>query len=69
MTAEDWAHIGVLTNESVLQWYSTVTQKPIAASPSVISTPLPGGGSATINTNTLLLLGALVVLAFVMMRN
>jgi hypothetical protein len=69
MTAGDWAAIGVATNESVMQWYSMITQKPLPEQPSIVSTPLPGGGTFSLNNQTILLLGALALLAFVILKD
>jgi hypothetical protein len=68
MTAADWGAIGMATNESVMQWYAMVTQKPLPERPSQIYTPLPGGGSVSVGGNSILMLGALVLLAFVVLR-
>lgn len=68
MTGSDWAAIGVATNESVMQWYSMVTQKPLPERPSQIYTPLPGGGSIAVGGNSILMLGALVLLAFIVLK-
>lgn len=69
MTGADWAAIGVATNESVMQWYSMVTQKPLPERPSQVYTPLPGGGSISVGGNSILMLGALVLVAVIVFRN
>lgn len=68
MEATDWAAIGVATNESIMQWYSMITQKPLPQQPSVIQTPLPGGGSFALNNQTILMLGAIVLIGFLIFR-
>jgi hypothetical protein len=68
MTGADWAAISMATNESVMQWYSMVTQKPLPERPSQIYTPLPGGGSIAVGGNSILMLGALLLVAYVVLR-
>ena len=65
MTNTDWAGLIIATNEAAMQWYSMVSQKPLPATSDAVVTPLPGGGHLQVGTNTILILGAIVVAVLV----
>jgi hypothetical protein len=70
MTAQDWQGLLIASNEGAMQWYSLVTQKPLPVAPDIMMTPptrdRPGGFG--ISTQGILLIGGLLVIAFVLFR-
>ena len=72
MTGSDWSGLIMASNEAVMQWYSMVTQKPLPSQPTSIYTPLPGGGEVRFGAPTnssLLLIGVLIVVAFMVLKD
>lgn len=54
-------------NEDALQWFAIYQASKIANTPATLALG-PGGLSASANPNTLLLLGGVVIIAFVLFR-
>jgi hypothetical protein len=71
MNNSDLANLVMVSNEAAMQWYSLVTQKAMPAQPDVIYSPLPGGGSISVGTQTgtLVLIGLGVLLLFLLMKD
>ena len=71
MDSQDWTGLIIASNEAAMQWYSLVTQKPLPYSPDVFTTPLPGGGGIRVGTQTgsLILIGALIIVAFFVLKD
>lgn len=67
MTAEDWARLGLLGNEIGMQWYAITHPQAVLPNQNMVITPLPGGGSASVNTN-LLIVGAVIVAVVLFMK-
>lgn len=62
----DWTNVINGVNEAALQWYSTVTQKPIATAPppdfwSGLRIPVPQAGQLQIGGGTIVMLAAIVL--------
>jgi len=71
MDAQDWTGLIIASNEAAMQWYSMVTQKPLPSQPDVFSTPLPGGGGIRVGTQTgsLILIGVIVLVVFMVLKD
>lgn len=71
MDNNDLANLVVVSNEAAMQWYSLVTQKAAPVQPSSFYTPLPGGGGLNIGTDAgqLLLIGVVILVAFMLLKD
>jgi hypothetical protein len=65
-SSTDWIGLIMASNEAAMQWYSLATQKPLPTSGNVITLG-PGGMSVGSNANWLVL-GGLIIVAFIVFR-
>lgn len=70
MNSTDWSHLIVASNDAAMQWYSLVTQKAMPSQPDLISSPLPFGGGVRLGTQTgtLVLIGAALLVVFLIFK-
>ncbi len=72
MTGSEWADIIGASNDAFLRTYSTVTQKPIAPSGSLLGmttgADLSGGRMATLGSGAILIVLAVVVGAVLILK-
>lgn len=67
MSAEDWARLGLLGNEIGMQWYALTHPQATLPNQNMITSPLPGGGQVRIDTNGILIVGVIIVIAAVVL--
>jgi hypothetical protein len=63
----DWQQVIQTANQAALAWYVATRTPPVQATQGVVVTSTPGAVTAQASTS-ILILGAIVILAFVVMR-
>lgn len=67
MTAQDWAQLGMLVDDSAMNWYVMTHPGSSVPAPAATATVSVPGLRGSVNTN-LLIIGAVVLVAVLLLR-